>query len=220
MPRWKKEYVTGIIGGLKCLEPVKRQKTNDDDGISCKVPQLFWDPEWWSHPVSAVHLYEHLYGQRVTAVHLYGQREWRSPVISGYVIWVCYLVMLSGYVIWLCYLGMLSGYVIWVCYLVMLSGYVIWVCYLRMLSGYVIWVYYLVILSGYVIWVYVIWVCYLVKLSGYVIWVCYLGMFCLVPYKFKLPRERHFKVCDNIWTENFQHLRLHLHNFVHKINLH
>ena len=31
MPRWKKEHVTGIIGGLKCLEPAERQKTNDDD---------------------------------------------------------------------------------------------------------------------------------------------------------------------------------------------
>ena len=31
MPRWKKEHVTGKIGGLKCLEPAGRQKTNDDD---------------------------------------------------------------------------------------------------------------------------------------------------------------------------------------------
>ena len=31
MSRWKKEHVTGEIGGLKCLEPAGRQKTNDDD---------------------------------------------------------------------------------------------------------------------------------------------------------------------------------------------
>ena len=34
-------------------------------------------------------------------------------MLSGDVIWRCYLVMLSGDVIWLCYLVMLSGDVIW-----------------------------------------------------------------------------------------------------------
>ena len=33
MSTWNREHVTGTIGGLKCLEPAGRQKTNDDEWI-------------------------------------------------------------------------------------------------------------------------------------------------------------------------------------------